>query len=136
MPRLYPRILTDPLEAWATPPFEPDIRDGRIYARGATDDKGNLLTPVLAVEALLRTEGRLPINVKFFFEGQEEIYEQYNFDEPWDSPGNRALAETVPKVYRCPNGRLARSVGNQLRDGGRLGLHFRRALGDEGDGYR
>jgi len=63
----------DPLEEWERPPFEPLVRDGRIYARGASDNKGNLLVPVLAVEALLRTRGSLPVNVKFFFEGQEEI---------------------------------------------------------------
>jgi acetylornithine deacetylase/succinyl-diaminopimelate desuccinylase-like protein len=63
----------DPIELWTTPPFEPDVRDGRIYARGANDDKGNMLAPILAVEALLQSEGALPVNVKFFFEGQEEI---------------------------------------------------------------
>lgn len=63
----------DPLELWSSPPFEPVIRDGRIYARGASDDKGNMLVPILAVDALLATEGKLPINLKFFFEGQEEI---------------------------------------------------------------
>jgi len=63
----------DPLELWSNPPFEPQIRDGRIYARGASDDKGNMFVPILAVEALLATEGKLPINLKFFFEGQEEI---------------------------------------------------------------
>jgi acetylornithine deacetylase/succinyl-diaminopimelate desuccinylase-like protein len=63
----------DPLEEWTTPPFEPAVRDGRVYARGASDDKGNMLVPILAVEAMLKTRGRLPVNVKFFFEGQEEI---------------------------------------------------------------
>lgn len=63
----------DPLDLWSNPPFEPTIRDGRVIARGASDDKGNMLVPILAVEALLRTEGALPLNVKFFFEGQEEI---------------------------------------------------------------
>jgi acetylornithine deacetylase/succinyl-diaminopimelate desuccinylase-like protein len=63
----------DPVSLWTTPPFEPTLRDGRIYARGASDDKGNMLVPILAVEALLRTSGRLPLNVKFFIEGQEEI---------------------------------------------------------------
>jgi acetylornithine deacetylase/succinyl-diaminopimelate desuccinylase-like protein len=63
----------DPLELWTSPPFEPEIRDGRVYARGASDDKGNMLAPILAVEALLRSDGALPLNVKFFFEGQEEI---------------------------------------------------------------
>ena len=63
----------DPLDLWTHPPFEPTIEGDRIYARGATDDKGNLLTSILAVEAILKGEGALPLNVKFFFEGQEEI---------------------------------------------------------------
>ena len=63
----------DPLELWTQPPFEPVIRDDRIYARGASDDKGNMLVPILAVEAMLKTAGVLPLNVKLFFEGQEEI---------------------------------------------------------------
>jgi acetylornithine deacetylase/succinyl-diaminopimelate desuccinylase-like protein len=63
----------DPIELWSQPPFEPVIKDDRIYARGASDDKGNMLAPILAVEAMLNTLGKLPVNVKFFFEGQEEI---------------------------------------------------------------
>lgn len=63
----------DPLELWSSPPFDPSIRDGRVYARGASDNKGNFILAVFAVEALLRGEGRLPLNVKFFLEGQEEI---------------------------------------------------------------
>lgn len=63
----------DPLHLWTNPPFEPTIRDGRVYARGASDDKGNMLIPILAVEALLKSSGTLPVNLKFFFEGQEEI---------------------------------------------------------------
>ncbi len=63
----------DPLELWDSPPFEPVIKGDRVYARGASDDKGNMLAPLLALEALLKSEGSLPINVKCFFEGQEEI---------------------------------------------------------------
>ncbi|HET7769477.1 MAG TPA: M20/M25/M40 family metallo-hydrolase, partial [Chloroflexota bacterium] len=63
----------DPLDEWETPPFEPTIRDGKVFARGATDDKGNLFLSILAVEALLKTAGALPVNVKFLLEGQEEI---------------------------------------------------------------
>jgi acetylornithine deacetylase/succinyl-diaminopimelate desuccinylase-like protein len=63
----------DPLELWERPPFEPHVVGDRIYARGATDNKGNMLVPILAAEALLATRGALPINVKFLFEGQEEI---------------------------------------------------------------
>jgi acetylornithine deacetylase/succinyl-diaminopimelate desuccinylase-like protein len=63
----------DPLELWSTPPFDPQVREGRLYARGASDDKGNMLVPLLAIEALLQTEGGLPLNVKLLLEGQEEI---------------------------------------------------------------
>ncbi|MCY3900273.1 MAG: dipeptidase [Caldilineaceae bacterium] len=63
----------DPVELWTNPPFEPTIREDRVYARGASDDKGNMLAPILAVEALLQSEGALPVNLKFCFEGQEEI---------------------------------------------------------------
>ncbi len=63
----------DPLDLWENPPFEPIIKDARIYARGATDDKGNLFIPVVVAEAMLKTAGSLPVNLKFLFEGQEEI---------------------------------------------------------------
>ncbi len=63
----------DPLDEWENPPFEPTVKGGRIYGRGASDDKGNLFIPITVVEAMLRTDGTLPVNVKFFFEGQEEI---------------------------------------------------------------
>ena len=63
----------DPIDLWETPPFDPVIKNERMYGRGASDDKGNLMSPVAAIEALLKTSGRLPVNVKFFAEGQEEI---------------------------------------------------------------
>jgi len=63
----------DPMDLWDNPPFEPVMKNGRIYARGATDDKGNLFIPIIVTEAMLKTEGGLPLNLKFFFEGQEEI---------------------------------------------------------------
>ena len=62
-----------PLELWETPPFEPAVRDGKLYARGASDMKANLLTTIHAIEALGVTAGGPPINVVFFFEGEEEI---------------------------------------------------------------
>jgi succinyl-diaminopimelate desuccinylase len=62
----------DPLDEWQTPPFEPTIRDGNIYARGATDDKGQMLTHVKSAEAWIETEGKLPLQLKFLIEGEEE----------------------------------------------------------------
>jgi acetylornithine deacetylase/succinyl-diaminopimelate desuccinylase-like protein len=62
----------DPIELWTTPPFEPTVRDGNLYARGAADDKGQVMTMVDAVESYLRTSSRLPVNLKFLFEGEEE----------------------------------------------------------------
>lgn len=63
----------EPLEEWTTPPFEPTIRDGRIYARGATDDKGQMLTHVKSAEAWIKSVGKLPIQLKFLIEGEEEV---------------------------------------------------------------
>ncbi|MCA9040810.1 MAG: dipeptidase [Planctomycetaceae bacterium] len=63
----------DPYHLWKTPPFEPDIRDGHIYARGATDDKGQMLTHVNSAASWLKVVGELPVNVKFVIEGEEEV---------------------------------------------------------------
>ena len=63
----------DPLSAWVSPPFDPHVRDGRLYARGASDDKGPMLIPIKVAEAFCATSGRLPLNVKFLFEGEEEV---------------------------------------------------------------
>ena len=63
----------EPLEEWISPPFEPIVRDGNIYARGATDDKGQMLTHVKSVEAWMKAAGELPIQVKFLIEGEEEV---------------------------------------------------------------
>ena len=62
----------DPLDLWTTPPFEPSVRGDDLFARGASDDKGQLFAHVAAVQALLATSGSLPVNVKFVVEGEEE----------------------------------------------------------------
>jgi acetylornithine deacetylase/succinyl-diaminopimelate desuccinylase-like protein len=72
----------DPLDKWVSPPFEPRIQDGRLYARGASDDKGPVVVAIETLAAFLRLEGRLPVNVKVLIEGEEEI-------------GSIHLAETV-----------------------------------------
>jgi acetylornithine deacetylase/succinyl-diaminopimelate desuccinylase-like protein len=63
----------DPLELWKSPPFEPVVRDGNIYARGSADDKGQMYMHIKAVEALRAVNGTLPVNSKFLIEGEEEI---------------------------------------------------------------
>ena len=68
----YDVMPAEPLELWKSNPFEPDVRDGRLYARGADDDKGQSLIQVKAFEYLVR-EGKMKANVKFIFEGEEEI---------------------------------------------------------------
>jgi acetylornithine deacetylase/succinyl-diaminopimelate desuccinylase-like protein len=63
----------DPLHLWKTPPFEPTVRNGAVYARGASDDKGQAFTHVKSLEAWLKSGEKLPVNVKILFEGEEEI---------------------------------------------------------------
>ena len=63
----------DPLDEWISPPFEPTERDGNIYARGAVDDKGQVVAQVKALESLLAATGKLPLNVRVLLEGEEEV---------------------------------------------------------------
>ena len=63
----------DPLADWTSPPFEPEVRDDRLYGRGVSDDKGPMFIPVCVAEAFLRTGERLPVNLKFVIEGEEEM---------------------------------------------------------------
>jgi len=63
----------DPLDEWISPPFEPTKRNGNLYARGATDDKGQMFTHIKSAEAWVRTANKLPVNLKYLIEGEEEI---------------------------------------------------------------
>jgi acetylornithine deacetylase/succinyl-diaminopimelate desuccinylase-like protein len=63
----------DPVELWESPPFEATVRDGEIYARGAADDKGQIFMHFKAVEAFMKKQNRLPVNIKFMLEGEEEV---------------------------------------------------------------
>jgi len=74
----------DPVELWQSPPFEPTIRNGNLYARGSADDKGQLYMHIKAIEALRAVNGTLPVNLKFLLEGEEEI-------------GGISIAEYVPQ---------------------------------------
>lgn len=70
----------EPLEEWKSEPFEPEIRDGRLYARGSSDDKGQVFMHLAVLRAFLKTEGKLPINVKVCIEGEEEIGSEHLYD--------------------------------------------------------
>ena len=63
----------EPLELWETPPFEPVVRENRMYARGISDDKGHIVARLTAIKALLRAKGELPCSIKFCIEGAEEM---------------------------------------------------------------
>lgn len=81
----------DPEHLWDSPPFEPTVRDDRLYARGAADDKGNAFVPVKAVEALAALDGKPPVNIKFLIEGEEEV----------GSPNLSPLLEREAKRLQC-----------------------------------
>lgn len=81
----------EPLELWTTPPFEPTLRKGNIYARGATDDKGQFFAHIKGLEAHLKTSGTTPINVKVLIEGEEEI----------GSPNLRPFLEQNRELLAC-----------------------------------
>jgi len=67
----------DPIDLWVTPPFEPSIRNGRMYGRGSADNKGQLLAHIFAVKAYLQLYGDVPVHIKFIFDGEEEMGSPY-----------------------------------------------------------
>ncbi len=86
----------DPLDLWTSPPFEPIVRDGRMLARGAADDKGQVHMHLRAAEALLATRGRLPVNVRYVFEGEEEFHSTNLY--PWLEANRERLASDVAVI--------------------------------------
>jgi acetylornithine deacetylase/succinyl-diaminopimelate desuccinylase-like protein len=70
----------EPLELWETPPFEPSLRNGRLFGRGVSDDKGHIAARLFAIDSLLATEGTLPCNIKFIIEGEEETSSIHLFE--------------------------------------------------------
>jgi acetylornithine deacetylase/succinyl-diaminopimelate desuccinylase-like protein len=69
----------DPLELWESPPFEPVLKNGYVFARGATDNKGQILSHILGVQEAIEQNGDLPVNLHFVIEGEEEIGSGRNF---------------------------------------------------------
>jgi acetylornithine deacetylase/succinyl-diaminopimelate desuccinylase-like protein len=105
----------DPLNEWVTPPFEPTVRDGKLYARGAADDKGQVYCLLKAFEAVLDDSGQPPLNVRFVFEGEEECGGRVVFDllnsEPERTRADAVLvcdssyyAAGIPAVYTALRG--------------------------------
>lgn len=80
----------DPLDEWHSPPFEPQLRDGKVFARGASDDKGGIYPAILAAEDVIK-ENSLPVNLKFLFEGEEEI----------GSPSLKEILEAYKDLFAC-----------------------------------
>jgi acetylornithine deacetylase/succinyl-diaminopimelate desuccinylase-like protein len=101
----------DPLNAWVTPPFDPTIRDGRIYARGAGDNKGQHFANLLAIEALLMTRRSLPCNVSVLLEGEEEV-------------GSPHMAEVVTRLRDVLKADLVITSDGPVDDSGRSRLLF------------
>ncbi|HEU4648077.1 MAG TPA: dipeptidase [Gemmatimonadales bacterium] len=105
----------DPLDEWHTPPFHATVRDGRLYARGAADDKGQMYCLLKAYEAVRGPDGKPPLNVRFLFEGEEECGGHVIYDllqrEPWRTEADAALvcdmsyyAPGIPAVYTALRG--------------------------------
>lgn len=101
----------DPLELWTSPPFEPAIRDGRVYARGVADNKGQHLAQILAIESHLKVRGRLPCNVILLLEGEEEV-------------GSPHIADFVKQHGDLLKADLAVTADGPLHPSGRPTLKF------------
>jgi acetylornithine deacetylase/succinyl-diaminopimelate desuccinylase-like protein len=85
----------DPLDEWVSPPFQPAVRDGKLYARGAVDDKGQVFTLLKAYQSILDDKGQPPLNVRFVIEGEEECGGQVIFDRLRAEPERTAVDAVV-----------------------------------------
>lgn len=120
----------EPIELWTTPPFEPTIRDGKIYARGSSDMKGNLLTAVQGVEALAKANGgQPPINVSFIFEGEEEIGSPH-FREIVEANKEKLRADAVISADGGQEGPETPSLSVGLKGLGGVQINLRTANTD------
>jgi len=121
----------EPLEEWLSPPFEPEVRNGNIYARGAVDDKGQTLLLLKALEGFLRDGGRLPVNVRVLIEGEEESggehIEQYVAAHPDELRASAALiCDTemfAPDLPTICTGLRGIVYGELIVEGARTDLH-------------
>ena len=119
----------DPVALWTSPPFEATVRDGRIYARGSSDDKGQILCHWKAWEAHFAAHGRLPCNVKVLLEGEEEIGSEHL--APFIAANHERLASDVVLISDSPM--FARGVPSLcygLRGICYMEIHVRGARGD------
>lgn len=102
----------DPIELWNYPPFAAEIHDGKLFARGVADNKGNLMARIAAIHAYQQVYGELPVNIKFFVDGEEETGSQYTHD----------AIESVPEIietdgyiwesgYKTPDGAISVRLG-------------------------
>ena len=108
----------DPLELWKSPPFKPEVRDGRLYGRGVSDDKGQLVSRLKLIESYVKVNGEPPCNVKFCFEGEEEVGSRH-LDEYVDKNPDLFKSDAVIWEYgkirqRRQAGRRPRREGDDL----------------------
>jgi acetylornithine deacetylase/succinyl-diaminopimelate desuccinylase-like protein len=114
----------EPLDEWTSPPFEPEVRDGRIYARGSIDDKGQLYVHVKAIEAHMKTSGSIPVNLVVVAEGEEEVGSEHLM--PFIQANRDRLA--CDYVVISDTGMVAEGVptiGTSLRGLAYLEIHVR-----------
>jgi acetylornithine deacetylase/succinyl-diaminopimelate desuccinylase-like protein len=104
----------DPLELWTAPPFEPEIRDGNLFARGAADDKGQFFLHIKAIESHLKNNGKLPVNVKLLIEGEEEIG-SINLEEFLEENKDMLKADVIVISDTAMLDRGVPSIGYALR---------------------
>jgi acetylornithine deacetylase/succinyl-diaminopimelate desuccinylase-like protein len=120
----------DPIEEWTSDPFDPVVRDERLYARGVSDTKGNTVAQAIAVRALRETVGSLPLNVRFFVEGEEESGSPHLGRLAQDHPELfRGLGATIEATGRSPDGRPVVALGSKGVLG--VGLSVRTASVDQ-----
>ena len=111
----------EPLELWETPPFEPSRREGKLFGRGVSDDKGHIAARLFAIDALLAADGGLPCNIKFIIEGEEETASVNLFESMRYMRGERRSFHAQPNVVTMTatsTGVLSGMIRNQYTASG------------------